>query len=76
MKFTVNPELLERLRDRHNVDTNPENGDFDFDIDCDVLQDGQSTDQQSMRIDVQKVSYTNYVTFPQWLSRSTQYDSK
>ena len=54
LKFTVNPELLERLRNKHNVDTNPENGDFSFDIDCQVEQDGIQTSTESMRVDVQK----------------------
>ena len=77
LKFTVNQDLLQRLRDRHNIDTNPENGDFDFDVDCEVLQDGQSTDQQSMRVDVQKVSYNNYVTCAKWLMlKEILFDSK
>ena len=54
LTFTVNTELLEALSSRHNIDTNPENGDFDFDIDCIVEQDGIETAKETVRIDVQK----------------------
>ena len=54
LTFTVNTELLEILNSRHNIDTNPENGDFDFDIDCIVEQDGIETAKETVRIDVQK----------------------
>ena len=54
LSFQVDTSLLERLNDRYNVETNPENGDFDFDIDCVVEQDGIETAKETVRIDVQK----------------------
>ena len=61
LKITVNQDFLARLRYKHNVDTNPESGDFSFDIHCEVEQDGINTAMETMRVDVQK-SY-DYVTF-------------
>jgi len=54
LSFEVSTDLINVLSDRYNVDTNPENGDFDFDIDCIVEQNSIETAKETVRIDVQK----------------------
>ena len=65
IQFAVNQDLLSLLQDE-GVDTNPENGDFSFDLTCEVDQSGSSSsqggggfaDRQTVRINVGK-SYDN-----------------
>ena len=54
LKFQVDDNLLSRLRDKHNIDTNPDSSTFTFDIECIVEQDGIQTSNEKVRIDVQK----------------------
>ena len=54
LSFEISTDLINVLQDRYNVETNPENGDFDFDIDCVVEQNSIETAKESVRIDVQK----------------------
>ena len=54
LKFQVDDKLLARLSDKHHINTNPESGEFNFDIDCVVAQNGIQTFREGMGINVQK----------------------
>ena len=36
LKFTVDKNLLDYLRDTHHIDVNPQNGEFTFDLECNI----------------------------------------
>ena len=38
LKFTVDKNLLDYLRDTHHIDVNPQNGEFTFDLECNAEQ--------------------------------------
>ena len=38
MRFDVNDEFLDYLYNTHGIETNPENGDFNFDLECTIEQ--------------------------------------
>ena len=54
LKFQVDDNLLSRLGSNYRIDTNPESGDFNFDVSCIVEQNNIQTSQEKVRIDVQK----------------------
>ena len=55
LEFQVSTKLLERL-EQSGIDTNPERGDFNFDISCEVDQDSIGGGGSSMPIETVSVS--------------------
>ena len=65
IRFEVNSDFLLYLQDNHNINVNPESGQFSFDLSCEAKQGSNgeySTEEVRTRINVNRVYHPDRLT--------------